>query len=283
MWRKVAQRRLNAKKSVKGKRKPVRPNMNNWRNRTNRYTGYSAKKSYRYTAKKISDIQTKMCTSYAHRWDSKASNNYWYVEEICPFKREQPFWTKDGGLSAQSDCSSRNLFVRGGEWKLSITNKDNSDAIVTCYLGFCLDGTDYKTMAGDINVPWSPYLGFEDIGKRYKISKWKKHFVLKCNPATGYGSTKLFTFKIGQFPVDVNRFIAEKKGWPFVWVTWKGVENYHVKMTFDMECTILFTDNMPHAMSSREIADIKEDLKRLTNAMYAVGDAEMAPAQAMRQ
>lgn len=158
---------------------------------------------------------------------------------------------------------------------MTITNIDDIDAVVSMYLGFCRDGTDYKTMAGDINVPWSPWIALEDIGSKYKISRWKKDFILKCNPETKWGAG-LFTFKLGSFPVDVNRFIADIKGWPFVWVTWRGLKQWHCRIQFEMESKILFTDNQPHGMSTKDMNDLRRDIESMKRVMYATGDAEMA-------
>lgn len=276
MWRKAVQRRgLNAKRNG-SKRRYQR--FTRKKRVTRRYTGKrrTIKRNYKQAARVQSDLQIKLVSSFHHRWEAQASNNMWYTEEICPFKRDNPFWERNGGLQSTHDCLAKHLYVRGGCWNVSITNIDNSDAVVTAYLGFCLDGTDYRTMAGDVRVPWSPYLGFEDVGRRYKISNWKKHFLLKCSDVhESHGATKLFQFKIGSFPVDVNKFIADKKGWPFLWLTWRGIKEWHVKMQIELECQIMFTDNQPHQMSTRELTDLAADIAELKKAMYATGDAEM--------
>lgn len=237
---------------------------------------YSAKRALRDAAKKQSDLSLKLVSTYIHMWESKASNNNFYVEEICPFKRESPFWTRNGGLLGNADVNSKRLYVRGGEWRVTMTNLDNSDAIVNMYLGFCKDGTDYRTMAGDVAVPWSPFVAKEDIGRRFKISTWRKQFVLKRSASNdGFGEVHVETFKIGTFPVDVNQFINEKKGWPFLWVTWRGVKEWHVKCSFALESMILFTDNQPHGLTTNELQDLQNDIRMLKAAMYTTGDAQM--------
>lgn len=198
------------------------------------------------------------------------------MEEICPFKREEPFWKRAGGLQGTQDCNGKNFFVRGGEWRVSMTNVDNSDASVTMYLGFCKDGTDYRTLAGDVRVPWSPYIAMEDIGQKYRISKWKQNFVLKCGvDNVSKGETRVTSFKVGSFPVDATRFIDDKKGWPFLWVTWRGMDKWHVKMKFELEFMVLFTDTQPHGLSSNEMRNLQKDIQELKSAMYATGDAQM--------
>lgn len=129
-------------------------------------------------------------------------------------------------------------------------------------------------MAGDINVPWSPYIGLEDVGKRYKISKWKRDFILKKGPDS-WGEAKTFSFKIGQFPIDCTRFLNDKKGWPFIWCTWRGLKQWHCKLQFEIEVMMTFTDQAPHGMTEREIRDLASDIRLLKSTMYAIGDATM--------
>lgn len=69
--------------------------------------------------------------------------------------------------------------MRGGTWSFTIKNIDTSDAICEAWLGFCRDGSDYSTMAGDVKVPWSPYIARANFGASYKLSKWHKMFTLK--------------------------------------------------------------------------------------------------------
>ena len=182
-----------------------------------------------------------------------------------------------GKSNVNSLCHERTLYVRGGGWRLTVTNFDNIDCVVTMYSGFCRDGTDYVTMAGDVNVPWSPYIAIADVGKRYRIGKWKKDFVLHKGP-DNWGETQSFTFRIGSFPIDVSRFISDKKGWPFIWITWRCVKQWHCKLQFELESMIPFTDNNPHGMTDQELRDLAIDLKALKENIYATGDAAMNTA-----
>lgn len=229
----------------------------------------------RSAGKTASDLSRKLATSFAHQWEGSGSNGKWAVEEMSPFKRDHPFWTVLGGLKSTVDCTNRMLYVRGGEWRVTMSNKDNSDCIVNCWLGFCKDGTDYESCAGSIDTPWSPYIAMEDVGKRYKISKWRKSFTLKCDPS-GYGTPKTFIFKIGQFPVDVVRFVSEKKGWPFLWIEYRGVREWHCKVHFHIEMALTFTDQSPHGLSNKEVRDMAKEIAELKATMYNLsGDATM--------
>lgn len=230
------------------------------------YKRNTAKATYKMTARNQSNIARKLVSSRAHDWDI-SGKGLGYVEEICPFKEVEPFWLKAGGLQGQYDCKNKNLYVRGGEWRVTLVNTSKHILVVNCSLGFCIDGSDYISMAGETHVPWSPYLSFQDIGKRYKISKWRESFVLETN------NVKQMSFKIGAFAMDVNRFVNEKKGWPFLWVYARPMGTDIINFKVLLESMVMFTDNSMFGMTEQEMKDLASDLLILKKNMYALPDA----------
>lgn len=226
----------------------------------------SAKRVYRQTARYQSNIARKLVSTRAHNWDV-SGKGLGYVEEICPFKEVEPFWLKAGGLQGPIDCKNKNLYVRGGGWRVNIINTGDQTLFMNCSLGFCLDGSDYISMAGDTVVPWSPYVSFQDIGKRYKISKWRENFSMNVN------DVKQLSFKIGSFAMDVNRFINEKKGWPFLWIYARPVAGDTIKYSIQLESMVMFTDNSVFGMTDQEMKDLASDLLIMKKNMYALPDA----------
>lgn len=248
------------------KGKYARPRQYTNRSTSRRYNSTYARKSYRTTARNQSNISRKLVSSRAHNWTVEGKG-LGYIEEVCPFKEVEPFWLKAGGLQGPADCRNKNLFVRGGEWRVNLINSGDVKLIISCSLGFCNDGSDYISMAGETHVPWSPYIAFQDIGKRYKISKWRDNFVL------GLNDVKQLSFKIGSFAMDVNRFINEKKGWPFLWIYARPVTGTSVKYDIQLESMLMFTDNSVFGMTEQEVKDLASDLLILKKNMYALPDA----------
>lgn len=243
---------------------------------------YIAKSAYKTAEFTKSSLSRKIVASKYSRWEKQAANNCWYVEEICPFKNSAPFWTKDGGCQSEKDIQCKRLYVRGGTWSITIKNIDNSDAVCEAWLGFVRDGSDYKTLAGDVTVPWSPYIAMENFGQSYKLSKWHKQFTLHRGPNKDEkdgGGSRTFQFKIGHFPIDVNKWISDKKGWPIVWITWRGNITWHVNMQFEVDFQLTFTElEGQQTMTRSDMASLTKQLEELKEAMAISGQAAMNTA-----
>lgn len=214
-----------------------------------------------------SATEKKIVSSRHSKWQRTASNNFWYVESICPFALPEPFWHRAGGLRADTDINCEKLYIRGGTWRVTIKNIDNSSAIVDCWLAFMKDGAAFKSIGGEVNSPWHPYAAGKDFTDSQRLSKWHKNFILKragTNEDKTYdGAIKYFEFKIPAQAITVDKFIQEKPLWPVLYVQWRGMEEWHVKMEFEIDVIITFTEGESREMNKNEISSLQKKIVEL--------------------
>lgn len=55
-------------------------------------------------------------------YDSESKSLAYRVDEICPYKSENFFWTKAGGALIDQDIHCHKVYVRGGEWRVTMVN-----------------------------------------------------------------------------------------------------------------------------------------------------------------
>lgn len=176
------------------------------------------------------------------------------VTEICPYRSSNAFWLKAGGAKIDRDIHTHKIFVRGGEWTISVNNihgdNEGDQAMVDMYLAFCHDGADFQSLDGHCSDIWHPYLAGRRFHDSLKLTSWRKSFILKN------GESKRFTFKIGAFNINVSEWFTKKSGWPFVYVVHSGVNlRGRIKMGFTLTRMVTFTEgeDSRYAMSREEI------------------------------
>lgn len=228
-----------------------------------------------------SATEKKLVSSRHTKWQRTASNNYWFVEAISPFIYPNPFWHKAGGLRGDTDINCEKLFIRGGTWRITIKNIDNSSAIVDCWLAFMKDGAAFKSIGGEVNSPWHPYAAGKDFTDSQKLSKWHKNFILKRaktgEDVTYDGAIKYFEFKIPAQAITVDKFLVEKPLWPIMYVQWRGMEEWHVKMEFEIDVIITFTENETRQMNATDISSLQKKVQDLANLINTGYNMPMTP------
>lgn len=182
------------------------------------------------------------------------------MEEICPFKTDKVFWKKEGGAVISADIHTHQVYVRGGEWKLTLFNSSKHDASIDMYLAFCYEGAEYQSLEGDVNECWHPNLAGQRFHDAMRLSKWSKSYVLKTQ------ATRKFTFKIGNFNVKVSEWLSKKQGWPFVYLITSGCNpKADISMTLTMSKMITFTEgeDSRYALSREEINKFQKSIDML--------------------
>lgn len=186
------------------------------------------------------------------------------IDEICPYKTTDWFWLKKGGAVIDQDIHTSKIFVRGGEWKLTMINMDEASASVEMYLAFCYDGSSYQDLEGNVSEQWHPHLSGKRFHETCKLSNFKRSFILDGQ------NTKKFTFKIGSFPIDIAEWPLKKKGWPFLYVVYNGANPENkIRMKYTVSRMITFTEgeDSRYGMSRDEINKLTAAMNLLKNQM----------------
>lgn len=135
------------------------------------------------------------------------------------------------------DFDNHKIYVRGGEWHVTISNDSENECSIELWLAFIVNGAKYKSLDGYVEDPWHPIISGKRFNDVMKLTKWNRNFILA--PKT----SKKFRFKIGTFAVDVGEWHIMKKGWPVLYSLANAANPiYESKLAFHMSFNITFTE-----------------------------------------
>lgn len=220
-------------------------------------TSYLKGADYKKAQLYKSSVSHKLFSVKTRAWETEAPVRKIRVEEICPFKHEIPFWKKDGGAVIDQDLHPNVVYVRGGEWRVTLNNPSDAEAAVDMWLSFCKDGAAYETLEGTIDEAWHPHLSGSRFHDALNLSKYRRTFIIQPK------MSKKFVFKLGNFQVKVSDWFGDKKGWPFLHVSFQAADfDLATKLKFTLTYQIEFTEgeDSRYAMS-------REEINKLTRSM----------------
>lgn len=207
-------------------------------------------------AHKIHSVRTSTLTS-------KCKPKQFRIEEICPYKSAETFWTIAGGAKVSKDLHTHEIFVRGGEWTTEIHNKSTTTPIsVEMYLAFMYDGADYISLEGDSADSWHPNLAGQRFYDALKLSHWKRSIILEGNQC------KKYKFKIGAFNIKVSEWFTQKKGWPYLYICHHSsnpLEEAQMNITMGYQITFTEGEDSRYALSRDEIEKYVKSVAMFTN------------------
>jgi hypothetical protein len=193
-------------------------------------------------------------------WATKVKARHYRVDEICPYQVNPFFWKKEDGAVIDQNIHTRRVYVRGGIWKLSVTNTSENDAGMDMYLAFCHDGANYQSLEGEVSEAWHPRLSGQRFNDACRLSKWRKSFVLEKK------KTRRFEFKIGNFEITVAEWLLKKNGWPFLYVVYNGADPdmvVEIKYCLAREITFVEGEDSRYAVSRDEMNKLQRSLEML--------------------
>jgi len=186
------------------------------------------------------------------------------VDEIGPFHREHGFWQKSGGAVIDQDIHTRKIYVRGGQWSITITNTSSNDAAVEMYLAFMYDGTEYESLTGTVEENWHPHLSGHRFHECCRLSKFRKSIILKAK------STEKYRFKVGYFSFNVAEWFSKKRGWPLLYVVYNGANpecQTAMKYLCSYEITFVEGEDSRYAISRDEMQKFAKAIQMLKDQM----------------
>jgi len=227
-------------------------------------TSYLRRPEYKRAEVSRAALDRKIYSVKSFHWDSSSPKHRYRVDEIGPFHRENGFWQRAGGAIIDQDIHTREVFVRGGQWTVTLTNTSNNDSAVEMYLAFLFDGTEYESLTGTVEENWHPHLSEQRFHECAKLSKFRKSIILKAK------DTKKYKFKLGYFSFNVAEWFSKKRGWPLLYVVYNGANpdcDTAMKYLCSYEITFVEGEDSRYAISRDEMQKFAKALQMLKDQM----------------
>lgn len=231
-------------------------------------------------------------STLTHTWTQENSTNTTYdVFEVCPYRLDEAkslkneFWRTEGG-AITIDKDMGRIYVRGGEWRLTITNLMDHDVLINAYMSFIkTDGGDnYTTITGRANTKWTPYMAGDNYTNCFSKGKWERESLLKKK------ETVIWKFRISKFALKTSNWFSEKKNWPFLHIESRpaelqykdGVPEYPTKLKCTVERIIIYAEGFGDFKNTQsQVEKIQKDWENLRTIIANSVNSNVSPDTTM--